>query len=129
MIPDFSCPGRCRFLRIGPPAVKPPSTGPRNPTGTISPVENQRFFARQLSKPWDAFIEYAGDFAERGGSRQLLHVGSAYKLTRRQQVDFQVAAGLSHAAPHMFVGVGYSFFLHVGSETEKTCLRLDTIVP
>jgi hypothetical protein len=70
-------------------------------------------FDRQLTKPWDAFIEYAGDFSERAGSRQLLHFGSAYKLSRRQQIDFQVAAGISHASPHMFIGVGYSFLLHV----------------
>jgi hypothetical protein len=68
---------------------------------------------RQLTKPWDAFIEYAGDFSQRGGSRQLLHFGSAYKLAPRHQIDFQVAAGLSRAAPDMFIGVGYSFLLCV----------------
>jgi len=66
---------------------------------------------RQLTKPWDAFLEYAGDFPQRGGSRQLLHFGSTYRLAPRQQIDFHVAAGLSRAAPHMFVGVGYSFLL------------------
>lgn len=66
---------------------------------------------RQITKPWDAFVEYAGDFRERGGSRQLLHFGSSYKLSPRQQIDFQIAAGLSNAAPHMFVGIGYSFLL------------------
>ena len=64
---------------------------------------------RQLTKPWDAFLEYAGDFPHRGGSRQILHFGTSYKLSPRHQVDFHVAAGLSHAAPHTFVGVGYSF--------------------
>jgi hypothetical protein len=68
---------------------------------------------RQLSKPWDTFVEYAGDFSEKTGSRQILHIGSSYKLTPRQQVDFQFAAGLSHAAPHVFFGVGYSFLLHI----------------
>ena len=68
---------------------------------------------RQLSKPWDAFAEYAGDFAENSGSRQILHFGSSYKLTPRQQIDFQIAAGLTHAAPHMYVGIGYSFLLPV----------------
>jgi len=68
---------------------------------------------RQLTKPWDAFLEYAGDFPQRGGSRQILHLGSAYKLAPRHQIDFQIAAGLSRAAPHMFVGVGYSFLLRV----------------
>lgn len=67
-------------------------------------------FDRQLTKTWDAFVEYAGDFPQNGGSRQILHFGSAYKLSTRQQIDFQIAAGLSHAAPDKFFGVGYSFF-------------------
>jgi Putative MetA-pathway of phenol degradation len=67
------------------------------------------FVDRQLTKPWDAFVEYAGDFPERGGSRQILHFGTAYKLTPHQQLDFHVAIGLSSAAPHGYVGVGYSF--------------------
>jgi hypothetical protein len=33
---------------------------------------------RQLSAPWDAFIEYAGDFPRQGGASQLLHAGTAY---------------------------------------------------
>jgi len=68
---------------------------------------------RQLTRPWDVFVEYAGDFPERTGSRQLLHFGSSYKLSARQQLDFQLAAGLSNAAPNIFFGVGYSFLLHV----------------
>jgi len=75
--------------------------------------ETTFFVDRQLTKPWDAFLEYAGDFPHRGGSRQIVHFGSSYKLAPRHQVDFQIAAGLSHAAPHMFVGVGYSFLLRV----------------
>lgn len=66
---------------------------------------------RQLSKPWDAFVEYAGDFPQRGGPRHLLHFGSAYKLAPRHQIDFHFAVGLSGAAPDSFVGVGYSFLI------------------
>jgi hypothetical protein len=83
----------------------PTLAGQHNFTGETTFV-----FDRQLTKPWDAFIEYVGDFPDRGGSRQLLHVGSSYKLTSRQQIDFQLAAGLTNAAPNMYVGVGYSFF-------------------
>jgi hypothetical protein len=64
---------------------------------------------RQLTPPWDAFIEYAGDFPDRGGSDQLLHVGTAYKLGPHQQIDLHAAFGLSPAAPRSFVGIGYSF--------------------
>lgn len=71
--------------------------------------ETTFYFDRQLTKPWDAFVEYAGDFPERGGSRQILHFGTAYKLTPRQQIDFHVGVGLSPSAPNAFVGFGYSF--------------------
>jgi hypothetical protein len=73
--------------------------------------ENTVYFDRQLTKPWDAFVEYAADFPVRGGSRQQLHFGTAYKLTNRQQIDFHFAAGLSPDAPKAYVGFGYSFLL------------------
>jgi len=78
----------------------------RNFTG-----ETTFFLDRTLTGSWDAFLEYAGDFPERGGSRQLLHFGTSYRLTRRQQIDFHIAAGLSHGAPSSFIGFGYSFLL------------------
>lgn len=82
----------------------PTLAGKHNFTG-----ETTFFFDRQLTKPWDAFVEYAGDFPQRGGSRQLLHFGTSYKLAPHHQIDFHVAAGISRAAPSAFVGFGYSF--------------------
>jgi outer membrane putative beta-barrel porin/alpha-amylase len=64
---------------------------------------------RQLTKPWDAFIEYAGDFPQAGGPRHLLHFGTAYKIRPRQQLDLHAGVGLSAAAVDHFVGIGYSF--------------------
>ena len=58
-------------------------------------------------------IKDAGDFPERGGTRHLLHFGSAYKLAPRQQIDLHVGVGLSGAAPDHFVGIGYSFFFQL----------------
>jgi hypothetical protein len=69
------------------------------------------YLDRQLTKPWDAFVEYAGDFPERGGSQQILHFGTAYKVTPHQQIDFHVAVGLTNAAPRAYVGFGYSFLI------------------
>ena len=66
-------------------------------------------FDRQLSGPWDAFIEYAADIPQRGGSRQLLHVGTAYKIAPHHQIDLHAGVGLTDAAPRSFIGVGYSF--------------------
>ncbi|HME08660.1 MAG TPA: transporter [Bryobacteraceae bacterium] len=68
---------------------------------------------RQLTKPMDAFIEYAGDFPQRGGPRHLLHFGAAYKIAPQQQMDIQVGVGLSAAAVDHFVGLGYSFRFQV----------------
>lgn len=69
---------------------------------------------RQLTKAWDAFTEYAGDFPQYGGPRHLLHFGAAYKITPRQQLDLHFGVGLSAAALHHFVGIGYSFRFPVG---------------
>jgi Putative MetA-pathway of phenol degradation len=57
----------------------------RNVTG-----ESTFLLDRQLTKPWDAFVEYAGDFPENGGPRHLLHFGTALKITKQQQIDFHV---------------------------------------
>lgn len=90
-----------------------PTQGPaRNVTG-----ESTFLFDRQLTKPWDAFVEYAGDFPEVGGPRHLLHFGTALKLARQQQIDFHVGVGLSSAAVDHLVGIGYSFrFQAIGSK-------------
>jgi hypothetical protein len=64
---------------------------------------------RQITKPWDAFVEYVGDFPDSGGPRHLLHFGTAYKVNSQQQLDVHVGVGLSAAAMDHFVGLGYSF--------------------
>jgi outer membrane putative beta-barrel porin/alpha-amylase len=75
----------------------------RNVTG-----EATFLFDRQLTKPWDAFVEYAGDFPEVGGPRHLLHFGTAFKVAKMQQIDFHVGVGLSSATVDHLIGVGYS---------------------
>jgi len=82
----------------------PTQGGTRNLTG-----ESTFLFDRQLTKAWDAFLEYAGDFPEAGGPRHLLHFGTAYKIARQQQIDFHFGVGMSAAAVDHFVGIGYSF--------------------
>jgi hypothetical protein len=82
----------------------PSEQGRRNVTG-----ETTFLMDRQLTKTWDAFVEYAGDFPEQGGPRHLVHFGTAYKPTSRQQLDLHVGLGLSSAAVDHFIGVGYSF--------------------
>jgi hypothetical protein len=82
----------------------PTQEGRRNVTG-----ETTFLLDRQLTKWWDAFLEYAGDFPEEGGPRHLVHFGTAYRPTSRQQIDFHVGVGLSLAAVDHFIGIGYSF--------------------
>lgn len=66
-------------------------------------------FDRQITNRWDAFIEYAGDFPQRGTAQHLLHLGTAFKITPNQQFDFHVGFGLSSAAVDHLIGFGYSF--------------------
>ena len=86
--------------------------------GVLWPTEDRRhnatgqftfFVDRQITNPWDAFVEYGGFYPQRGGPQHLVHFGSSFKLTVRQQVDFHVGWGLSAAAVDHFIGVGYSF--------------------
>jgi len=66
-------------------------------------------FDRQITNRWDAFIEYVGEFPQRGTPQHLLHLGTAFKITPNQQFDFHVGLGLSSAAVDHFIGLGYSF--------------------
>ncbi|MGD0962665.1 MAG: transporter [Candidatus Acidiferrales bacterium] len=67
---------------------------------------------RQITSRWDAFVEYAGYFPQRGGPQHLLHPGTAFKITPNQQLDFHFGFGLSSAAVDHFIGFGYSFQFH-----------------
>jgi Putative MetA-pathway of phenol degradation len=84
----------------------PTEQGRRSMTG-----ETTFLMDRQLTKTWDAFVEYAGDFPEQGGPRHLVHFGTAYKPTPHQQLDLHAGCGLSSAAVNQFIGIGYSFRL------------------
>jgi hypothetical protein len=84
----------------------PTEEGRRKMTGEVTFLIDRR-----LRKPWDAFVEYAGDFPEERGPRHLLHFGTAYRPSPRQQLDFHVGVGLSSAAVDRFIGIGYSFRL------------------
>ena len=76
--------------------------------------ESTVYFDRKVTKPWDVFAEYAGDFPSRGGPRHLLHFGSCYKLAAHHQIDIHGAVGLSGAAPDHYIGLGYSFLIRPG---------------
>ncbi len=83
-------------------------TWPTQPSGRNTTGQASVYFDRQLSNPWDAWVEYSGSFPERGGSAHILNMGACYKPTPHQQIDFHWSVGLSSAAPDYAVGVGYS---------------------
>jgi hypothetical protein len=86
----------------------PTVDGRHNATGQAS-----MYFDRQLTKPLDAWVEYSGDFPQRGGPEHIIDFGASYKLSPHQQLDFHTGFGLSAAAPDYFIGLGYSFRLQV----------------
>jgi hypothetical protein len=75
----------------------------RNVTG-----QSNIYFDRQLTAPWDAYIEYNEASPERGTPQHSIDIGSAYKLSPHQQIDFHWNFGLSAAAPDNTIGLGYS---------------------
>jgi len=81
----------------------PTETGRRNLNGQAS-----FFVDRQLTSPWDAYVEYSGAFPQRGGPQNVIDFGTSYKLTPHQQLDFHWNFGLSAAAPSHSIGFGYS---------------------
>lgn len=78
-------------------------------------------FDRQITNRWDAFIEYAGDFPQRGTPQHLLHLGTAFKITPNQQIDFHVGFGLSSAAVDHLIGFGYSLQARMIHRAKYNC--------
>jgi len=78
----------------------------RNLTG-----QSSVYFDRQLTAPWDAWVEYSGAFPQRGGLQNVIDFGTSYKPTPHQQLDFHCAFGLSASTPDHSIGLGYSFRL------------------
>jgi Putative MetA-pathway of phenol degradation len=64
---------------------------------------------KELGEQAYVFVEYIGDYPEHGSPVQMLNTGGAYRLTRTEQIDFHVAAGLNTNAPDYIFGLGYSF--------------------
>jgi hypothetical protein len=82
----------------------PTQEGKRNLTGQASFLLD-----RQITNRWGAFIEYGGQFPQRGGPQHILDTGATFSLTSNQQLDFHAGFGLSSAAVDHLLGFGYSF--------------------
>lgn len=66
---------------------------------------------RDVGRSLDVFAEYAGDYRQRGGASQTIHLGTAYRINPTNQIDFHFGFGLSPATPGSFFAAGYSFRL------------------
>lgn len=84
-------------------AMWPTDGARRNVTG-----QSSVYFDRQITPPWDAYVEYSGVFPQRGTPQHAIDFGTAYKPSPHQQLDLHCSFGLSAAAPDHSIGVGYS---------------------
>jgi len=91
---------RCRGLAVCPPTGRRQECsrriGPLRPARRNVTGEFMFLLDRQLMKPWDAFVEYAGDFPEICRPRHLPHFGTDLtdlKITKQQQIDFHIGVG------------------------------------
>jgi hypothetical protein len=82
---------------------------PTQPAGRNTTGQASMYFDRQITAPLDAWMEYSGQFPERGGPEHMLNLGACYKPTPHQQIDLHASLGLSAAAPDYSAGLGYSF--------------------
>ena len=55
------------------------------------------------------FIEWVGDFPSDTTARHLLNSGAIYRLSKTEQIDFHIGAGLNKEAPSFVFGLGYSY--------------------
>jgi hypothetical protein len=74
-------------------------------------VEPCFYKEREIGARDEVFVEYVGDYHQHGRPGQILHAGTAYKLTPVHQIDCHAGVGLSRAAPDVFIAIGYSFRL------------------
>lgn len=65
-------------------------------------------FDKEITDRWSVFVEYAGDFPHLSGSQQIAHFGTAYRITRKQQIDSHFGFGLSLSSLGKFFAIGYS---------------------
>jgi hypothetical protein len=81
---------------------------PSDPSNKLT-TEATFVLEKKITERTALFVEYVGDYPNRGGSINLINAGAEYLLTRTQQIDFHIAFGLNQNSPDYIFGVGYSF--------------------
>jgi Putative MetA-pathway of phenol degradation len=81
------------------------------PSDPVAKLSQEATFVveRKIGERAALFVEYVGDFPDRGGPSHLINSGGLYRVTPTQQLDFHVGFGLNRNAPDYFFGLGYSF--------------------
>jgi hypothetical protein len=64
---------------------------------------------KKVGEKSGVFLEWIGDFRSDEGASHLLNAGAVYRLSRTEQIDFHIGAGLSKEAPSFIFGLGYSY--------------------
>jgi hypothetical protein len=75
----------------------------RNLTGQASV-----YFDRSLNPLWDLYLEYSGEFPQRGSPQHTVDFGAEYKISPHQQLDLHANFGFAAALPAHAIGIGYS---------------------
>lgn len=83
---------------------------PADPLGELT-TETSFVVSKELSKDFEIFTEYLGDYYAYGRPRALLNSGALWHFTNTQQLDLHAAFGLNGNSPNLIVGLGYSFRL------------------
>jgi hypothetical protein len=83
---------------------------PAEATNKLS-TETTFVLEREFAERAFLFVEYVGDYRERGGPSYLFNSGGGYRITPTQQIDFHIGIGLNDNAPAYIFGMGYSFRL------------------
>jgi hypothetical protein len=68
------------------------------------PVSKQAYestlaLERKVGNKAGVFIEWVGDFPSDAGARHLFNSGAIYRLSKTEQIDFHIGAGLNKYAP------------------------------
>jgi Putative MetA-pathway of phenol degradation len=75
-----------------------------------NPTFAQTFLVdRKFGSTRDLFVEYAASYPDHARPSQILDAGGTWRVTKLQQLDFEVGFGLNTSSPDHFFGVGYSF--------------------
>jgi hypothetical protein len=64
---------------------------------------------RKFGDKASVFLEWIGEFPTDAPASHLLNSGALYRISKNEQLDFHIGAGLNAQAPSFIFGIGYSY--------------------